>query len=184
MDRGDLPWRLQLFADLLIPAVHRGNADTAQPPRPPRPSLSICCHHAEDPKVAAWVLDVRAEIAIHVAIRHSITFLMTCLILLGSCSGTVPSSAASATPALTRYYPTATIQAGNWWSTSSSVPARASSLSALPLRHELLAIKAHAALCSGASQHWGSCRHGHVTFSEGEPVRLVHTVHMDYTLKS
>ena len=70
--------------------------DAAQPPRPPRPSLSICCHHSDDPKAAAWTLDVRKEIAIHVAIRHSVTFLMTCLMLLGCCSGNVPPSAASA----------------------------------------------------------------------------------------
>jgi hypothetical protein len=97
-DRSDLvyPGRLQLLAELLIPVAHRGNQDTTQPPRPPRPSLSICCHHADDPKVAAWALDVRAEIAIHVAIRQSAKFLMTCLILLGSCSGNVPSSAATA----------------------------------------------------------------------------------------
>jgi hypothetical protein len=62
---------------VLVPAAHHGNRDTAQPPRPPRPSLSICCHHSDDPKVAAWVLDVRAAIAIHVAIRQSATFLMT-----------------------------------------------------------------------------------------------------------
>ena len=68
----------------------------AQPPRPPRPSLSICCHHSDDPKAAAWTLDVRKEIAIQVAIRHSVTFRMTCLMLLGSCSGNVPRSAASA----------------------------------------------------------------------------------------
>jgi len=68
----------------------------AQPPRPPRPSLSICCHHADDPKAAAWALDVSAEIAIHVAIRHNATFLMTCLILLSRCSGNVLSGVASA----------------------------------------------------------------------------------------
>lgn len=59
----------------------------AQPPRPPRPSLSICCHHSDDPKAAAWALDVSAEMAINVAIRLNVTFLMTCLILLTHCCG-------------------------------------------------------------------------------------------------
>src|SRR5215467_10208861 len=67
-----------------------------QPPRPPRPSLSICCHHSDDPKAAAWALDVSVEIAIHVTIRHNVTFLMTCLICLVVALGNVPSGVASA----------------------------------------------------------------------------------------
>jgi hypothetical protein len=112
---GSLTWRLQLFVDLLIPAVHRGNANTAQPPRPPRPSLSICCHHADDPKVAACALEVRAEIAIHVAIRQSVTFLMNLPHFAGLLLWQCTQQRGKCTPALTRYFPIATIQASNWW---------------------------------------------------------------------
>src|SRR5215510_12950804 len=90
----------------------------AQSPRPPRPSLSICCHHSDDPNAAAWALDASDEIAIHMAIRHSVTFLMTCLILLGRCSGQCTQRRGKCTPALTRYFPMATIQASKWWSTT------------------------------------------------------------------
>src|SRR5262249_21896081 len=89
-----------------------------QPPRPPRPSLSICCHHSDDPKAAAWALDVSVAIAIHVAIRHNVTFLMTCLILLSRCSGQCTQRRGKRTPALTRYFPMATIQASKCWSTT------------------------------------------------------------------
>ena len=90
----------------------------AQPPRPPRPSLSICCHQADDPKAAAWALDVSAEIAIHVTIRHNVTFLMTCLIWLSRCSGQCTQRCGKRTPELTRYFPMATIQASKWWLTT------------------------------------------------------------------
>src|SRR5262245_4751128 len=103
-----------LFDDELVLDGRR----CAQPPRPPRPSLSICCHHSDDPKAAAWALDVSAEIAIHVAIRHNVTFLMTCLILLSRCSRQCSQRRGKRTPALTRYLPMATIQASKWWSTT------------------------------------------------------------------
>src|SRR5262245_48869435 len=98
-----------LFDDELVLDGRR----CAQPPRPPRPSLSICCHHSDDPKAAAWALDVSAEIAIHVAIRHNVTFLMTCLILLSRCSGQCTQRRGKRTPAVTRYFPMVTIQASS-----------------------------------------------------------------------
>jgi hypothetical protein len=55
---------------------------TAQPPRPPRPSRSICCHHSDEPNDAAWALKLRVTVAIHVAIRHKATFLMIYLFCL------------------------------------------------------------------------------------------------------